>query len=163
MSVCRVCGCTCSHLRCVCTCMHTLMCVHIQYIYTSVSMCLYVCLHMGFVQAQRVFNSSKCGCVFIHTDAVWWCECQHCSRLSITVCYLSCFVFFFLLIGDSLIRLTTFVCLCLCVETLVHWAYMEIQRTIIPIIQSRYLNIGLIYSFMDNIFRLLQTAAKSSF
>lgn len=26
-------------------------------------MCVYVCLHMCFVQALRVFNSSVCGCV----------------------------------------------------------------------------------------------------
>lgn len=123
-----LCGCTCSRLWCVCVCVHAYfnVCLYTVYIYIYIGeyvhscMCLYVCLHMGFVQAQRVFNSSECGCVFIQTDAVWWSECQYCSRLPITVCYLSCFSCFsaacFFLI-ELLMCSTTFVCLCFCVET----------------------------------------------
>lgn len=52
-----------------------LQCVFIYSIYTSVSMCSHICVCMSvYVWASfklRVFNSSKCGCVFIHTDAVW--------------------------------------------------------------------------------------------
>lgn len=58
----------------VCLYVHAYVCVYIQYI--SVSMCIHcacvcACLHMGFVQAQKVVNSSVCGCVLIQTDAVW--------------------------------------------------------------------------------------------
>lgn len=64
----------CVHMVCLCTCMLTVVCVyiHCKAVHSHMCVCvLYVCLHMGLVQAQKVFNSSVCGCVFIQTDVVW--------------------------------------------------------------------------------------------
>lgn len=67
---------------CVCTNVSVLMCtfyVHVYCVYPSfmyISMCipvcvfLFVCLDMGFVQAQE-YLIPACGCVFVQTDAVW--------------------------------------------------------------------------------------------
>lgn len=98
------------------------------------SMRVYACLQMDFVQAQRVFNSSVCGCVFTQTDAVWWSECQHCSRLPITVCYLSGLLFFCCLfvpdcwVTDVFNHLSVSVFLCRDCQTF-HPIYMRIQST----------------------------------
>lgn len=124
-------ACECAHLCvCVCTCMHNFVCFYIKYIYTLVSMCIIIWVFLSvYIWASFKLRECLilvCGCVFIQTDAVWWSECQHCSRLPITVCYLSCFSVCLLLTAELLICSTTLVCLCFCVETV--WTYT--QRTI---------------------------------
>lgn len=99
-----------------------LKCVFIYNTYTTlVSICLQVCVCISVYTwalfKLKVFNSSVCGCVFIQTDAVWWSECQHCSRLPITVCYLRCLLCFCLFVPDcwvtdSFIHLSVSVFLC---------------------------------------------------
>lgn len=77
-------------------------------VYRWVSICVPVCVctsvYTWALFRPRVFNSSECGCV--HPDAVWWSECQYCSRLPVMFCFAAvCFV--------KLLPYT-FVCLCLC-------------------------------------------------
>lgn len=103
---------------------------------------------MGFVQAQRVFNSSKCGCVFIQTDAVWWSECQYCSRLTMTVCYLSLlFPFFcYLFVPDCLVTecSTTFVCLRFCLLTVFIYASIHGNQEDSKYQESKFINESLV-------------------
>ena len=70
--------------------------VYIVYFYTvcigeRACLCMCVCLYTYGLCLSSECLIPVCGCVFIQTDAVWWSECQHCSRLPITVCCLSCF------------------------------------------------------------------------
>lgn len=78
-------------LLCV-LCMQAYLYIFMDYhVYTWVSICFHVCVcasvYTRALFRPRVLNSSECGCVFTHTDAVWWSECQYCSRLPVMFCF----------------------------------------------------------------------------
>lgn len=76
------------HYCVFCACKHRYMFLStIMSIHGWVYVFMYVSVYTWALFRPRVCDSSECGCVFTHTGAVWWSECQYCSSLPVMFCF----------------------------------------------------------------------------